>query len=252
IPLPGMPVFPVAFIPNKGKMKATDYCALHLKLRGLCGEAGIKLLASGADGAKSETKAQQLIVNKKTDKRLSYTYEKYGVYLSCPVYSDTGPHICTTDPDHARKTARNNFLYSTLLLIIGFMYLCHSVLMFLLTLIGCLLFIKDIFNADKQDDGAARRVAFLADSSFQILMRLSDQFILLTLAHLEYYPNTPFIPSHHGTHFLEHFYGIARSFIPDFSFGQFIEMYKHIIIRQRILSSGQYNSKKEKDSNNGY
>jgi hypothetical protein len=83
-------------------------------------------------------------------------------------------------------------------------------------------------------------------------MCLCDQFILLTLAHLEHYPNVPFMPWHHGTHFLEHFFGIARSFITDFSFGQFIEMYKHILLRQRILSSGQYSTKKEKDSNNGY
>ncbi|KAJ6525332.1 hypothetical protein B0H19DRAFT_1276129 [Mycena capillaripes] len=51
IPLPGMPVFPVAFLPN------------HLKLRKLCGEAGMKLLASGADGAKSEVNAQLLMMN---------------------------------------------------------------------------------------------------------------------------------------------------------------------------------------------
>ncbi|KAK7014640.1 hypothetical protein R3P38DRAFT_3573396 [Favolaschia claudopus] len=199
--------------------------------------------------------------------------------------------------------------------------------------VGCPLYIKDVFNLDKQDDGAARRLftnilfsflvgfdgdlrhpsleglfiltfifgelfdawmnlsmphiervvcvfrarhfftiwrynilaaerrypdlfqkqsSFLADTSFNILMRLCDQFILLTLAHLEYYPNIPFMPWHHGTHFLEHFFGIARSFIADFSFGQFIEMYRHILIRQRILSSGQYSTKKEKDSNNGY
>ncbi|KAK6971680.1 hypothetical protein R3P38DRAFT_2670220 [Favolaschia claudopus] len=333
IPLPGMPVFPVAFIPNKGKMKGTEYRDHHLKLRELCGAAGLKLLASGADGAKSEVNAQSLMINAKTPERLSYTYEKYGVFLSCPVYADTGPHVPTTDPDHGRKTARNNFLYGTHLLILGFLFLCHAVLMFLLNLVKCPLYVKDIFNPDKQDDGAARRMftnvlfsflvgpdgdlrhpsleglfiltfifgelfdawmsrsmshiervvcvfrarhfftiwrynivdagkrypdlfqtqsSFLADSSFNIMMRLCDQFILLTLAHLEFYPTVPFMPWHHGTHFLEHFFGIARSFIADFSFGQFIEMYKHILIRQRILSTGQYKTKKEKDSNNGY
>ncbi|KAJ7052712.1 hypothetical protein C8F01DRAFT_1331915 [Mycena amicta] len=333
IPLPGTPVFPVAFIANKGKLKAEDYRDQHLKLRRLCGEAGMKLLASGADGAKSEVKAQLLMMNAETPERLSYTNKQYGVFLSCPVYSDTGPHIATTDPDHARKTARNNFLYGTHLLTMGFVFLCHAILMFLLTFLGVGLYIKDIFNADKQDDGAARRLftnvlfgflvdtegqlkhpsfeglfiltfvfgelfdawmkrgmphiervvcvfrarhfltiwrynvlnaeerypdlfqkqsSFLADSSFQILMRLSDQLILLMLAHLEYYPDVPFMPWHHGTHFLEHFFGIARSFMPDFSFGQLIEMYKHILIRQRILSSGQFSTKREKDSNNGY
>ncbi|KAJ7671406.1 hypothetical protein DFH06DRAFT_928301, partial [Mycena polygramma] len=328
-----MPVFPVAFLPNKGRMKATEYHDLHLRLRKLCGEAGLKFLASGADGAKTEVNAQQSMMNAPTEKRLSYTNEKYGVFLSCPVYPDTGPHICTTDPDHARKTARNNFLYGTHFLTVGFLFLCHAVLMTLIMIARCPLYIKDIFNPDKQDDGAARRMftnilfsflvdsngnllhpsfeglfiltfilgelfdawmkrsmphtervvcvfrarhfltiwrsnivnaesryrdlfqkqsSFLAEPSFQILMRLCDQFILLTLAHLEYYPNVPFMPWHHGTHFLEHFFGIARSFIPEFSFGQFIEMYKHILICQRILSSGQYSTKKEKDSNNGY
>ncbi|KAJ6462923.1 hypothetical protein C8R45DRAFT_1177792, partial [Mycena sanguinolenta] len=243
IPLPGMPVFPVAFVPNKAKMKATEYRDYHLKLRKLCGEAGIKLLASGADGAKSEVNAQLLMMSTETPVRLSCTNEKYGIFLSCPVYADTG-HIATTDPDHARKTVRNNFMYGTHLLTIGFSFLCHAVLMFLLTLVGVCLYIKDIFNPDKQDDGAARRL--FTNALFSFL------FILLTLAHLEYYPNIPFMPWHHGTHFLEHFYGIARSFITDFSFGQFIEMYKHILFRQRILSSRQYNTKKEKDSNNGY
>ncbi|KAJ7170295.1 hypothetical protein C8R43DRAFT_944813 [Mycena crocata] len=191
----------------------------------------------------------------------------------------------------------------------GFIFLCHAVLILLLTLIGCPLYIKDIFNADKQDDGAARQLftdvlfrflvksdgdlrlapltrsmphiehvvcvfrarhfhtvwrssvlnaearypdlfqaqsSFLADSSsFCILMRLCDQFILLTLAHLERYPDIPFMPWHHGTHFLEHFLGIARCFIIDFSFGQRGEMYKPILIRAWILASSQYSTKKE-------
>lgn len=333
IPLPNMPVFPVALIANKGKMTATEIRDLHLKLRSLCGQAGIKFLASGADGAKAESNAQQLMMNAETPTRLAYLNEKYGVFLDCPVYPDTGPHICNTDIDHGRKTARNNFLYGTHYLILAFVFLCHAVLMFFLTVLRAPLLIKDLFNPDKQDDGAARRLftarvfrwmldtvgrlkhpsleglfllafvlgelfdawlkrdmphiervvcvfrarhfltiwrsniinaetrypdlfpkqsSFLADSSFLILMRMCDQFILLILAHLEYYPNTPFMPWHHGTHFVEHFFGIARSFITDFSFGQFVEMYKHILIRQRILSSGQYSTKREKDSNNGY
>ncbi|KAJ7673253.1 hypothetical protein DFH06DRAFT_1292967 [Mycena polygramma] len=333
IPLPGMPLFAVTFVPNKGTMKAPDYCDLHLGLRELCGEAGLKLLASGPDGAKAEVNAQQLMMDADTEERLSYTNKKHGVFISCPVYADTGPHISCTDPDHARKTIRNNFFYGTHLLILGFLFVCHAVFMALLMLKNIPLYVKDIFNPDKQDDGAARRLfsntffrflvnpqgnllhedfgglfiltfvfgelfdayskrdmthiervvcifrarhfltiwrlnivkagtsypdlfpmqgSFLADSSFQIFIRLCDQFILLLLAHLEHYPNVPFMPWHYGSHFMEHFFGISRSFISDFSFGQFIEMYKHISLRQLILASGQYNTKKDKDSNNGY
>ncbi|KAJ7601259.1 hypothetical protein DFH06DRAFT_925048, partial [Mycena polygramma] len=243
IPLPGMPLFAVTFVPNKGKMKALNYRDLHLGLRELCGEAGIKLLASGADGAKAEVNAQQLMMDADTEERLSYTNERYGVFISCPVYADMGPHISCTDPDHARKTIRNNFFYGTHLLIIGFLFVCHAVFMALLMLKNIPLYVKDIFNADKQDDGAARRL--FSNTLFRFL------FILLLLAHLEHYPNVPFMPWHYGSHFMEHFFGISRSFISDFSFGQF-EMYKHISLRQLILASGQYNTKKDKDSNNGY
>ncbi|KAJ7120688.1 hypothetical protein C8R43DRAFT_1136631 [Mycena crocata] len=59
IPLPGMPLFSVAFVPNKGKMKATEYRDLHLALRSHCGKAGIKLLASCADGAKAEIPSRE-------------------------------------------------------------------------------------------------------------------------------------------------------------------------------------------------
>ncbi|KAJ7084923.1 hypothetical protein C8R44DRAFT_894034 [Mycena epipterygia] len=333
IPLPNMPVFPVAFIPNQGKMKAPDYCEQHLNLRQLCADAGIKLLASAADGAKSEVNAQLLMMNAKTKKRLTYENPFYGVHMSCPVYEDTGPHIACTDMEHAKKGVRNNFLYGTHLLTIGFLYLCHAVLMMLLSKVGVPLFIRDIFNPEKQDDGAARRLfldrlfaflvdpdgniidvtfegffvltfifgelfdaymkrgmphiervtcifrarhflniwranivqsesrypdlfqkqsSFLADATFQILIRLCDQFILLILAHLEYYPDVPFLPRKHGSGFIEHFFGITRSFIEEFTFAQLLQMNKHITFRQRILSSGKFNNKKEKDSNNGY
>lgn len=68
-----MPVFAVAFVPNKGRMNAESYRDHHLKLRQLCGDAGLKLLASGADGAKSEVNTQILMMAAKTKTRLSYT-----------------------------------------------------------------------------------------------------------------------------------------------------------------------------------
>ncbi|KAJ7835727.1 hypothetical protein B0H14DRAFT_2590073 [Mycena olivaceomarginata] len=71
IPLPGMPVFPVRFQATKGKVKAEELRDIQLEFRSLCGKAGIKLLASSADGASSETKAQRLLMNAKTAERLS-------------------------------------------------------------------------------------------------------------------------------------------------------------------------------------
>ncbi|KAJ7339826.1 hypothetical protein DFH08DRAFT_657295, partial [Mycena albidolilacea] len=49
-----------------------------------------------------------------------------------------------------------------------------------------------------------KQSSFLADATFQTLIRMCDQFILLSLAHLEYYPIVPFMPWQYGSHFLEH------------------------------------------------
>jgi hypothetical protein len=167
-------------------MKAQDYCDQHLKLRQLCADAGLKFLASGADGAKSEANAQQLMMNVETKTRLSYTNETYGIHTSCPVYEDTGPHIACTDMEHARKGVRNNFLSGTHFLVMGLLYLCHAVLMWLFTKAGLPLYIRDIFNPEKQDDGAARRLFvdalfdFLVDSEGNIIDVTFEGFWVLT------------------------------------------------------------------------
>ncbi|KAJ7815524.1 hypothetical protein B0H14DRAFT_3476149 [Mycena olivaceomarginata] len=306
-----MPIFPVVFIPNQGNMKTDDYCEQCLKLWELCTDAGLKLLASAADGAKSEVNAdEQWMMKVKTKKRLTYENSVYGIHISCPVYDDTESCFYVLPMSHG--------------------------LMTVLRKVGVPLYIRDIFNPEKQDDGSARRLfldtlsqfladsdgniidvtfegffvltfifgelfgrvheagdvshrtchlhfsrpglphhlaawranivdfesrypdlfqklsSFLADATFQILIRLCNQFILLILAHRKYYPDVPFLPRNHGSSFIEHFFGITRSFISEFTFGQLIQMNKHITFRQGILSSGKFNTKKEKDSNNGY
>ncbi|KAJ7446055.1 hypothetical protein FB451DRAFT_1567900 [Mycena latifolia] len=233
IPLPNMPLFPIALIPNKGRMKAADNCEQHLKLRQLCADSGLKLLASGADGAKAEVNAQLLMMNVETETRLTYENPFYGVHVSCPVYKDTGPHIATTDMDHAKKGVRNNFLYGTHLLIIGILYLCHSVLMLLLSKVGVPLYIRDIFNPEKQDDGAARRL--FVDALFEFLVDSDGNIIDLT------------------------FEGF---FVLSFIFGELFDAYMkrgmtHIervtcIFRARHFLNIWRANVKEKDSNNGY
>ena len=105
---------------------------------------------------------------------------------------------------------------------------------------------------EQEPDLFQLQTSFMAESSYQIALRFCDQFILLVLAHLEHYPGIPLMPWQHGTDFLEHFFGIARSFIPDFTYSQLLEMYSHIEARQRILATGKHQTSREKDSNNGY
>jgi hypothetical protein len=55
-----------------------------------------------------------------------------------------------------------------------------------------------------------------------------------------------------GTEFIEHFFGLARSLMPNFTYAEFLKMIKHIMFRQRMLLSGKFSSKKERTSRVGY
>ncbi|KAF8598388.1 hypothetical protein BDV93DRAFT_594146 [Ceratobasidium sp. AG-I] len=333
IPLPGMPLFAVAMRPNKGGFKSNDYLASHLLLQELAAKAGIKVLLTGADGAATEFKAHKLLRQSPGDSRLIYSNNKFGIHISCPIWDSTGPLITVSDPPHARKGVKTNMESGTHLITLGSAYICHSVLMDLLKLPGCPLFIKDVYNSDKQDDGAARRLLhssllhlllksngelvdqrfkgffivnlvfgsgidawmkrdmshidrvvssaqmwaflvifrrhverstaeypdlfnlrrnFFSAESTEIWMALFHQMVLLLLAHSAHYPGLPFMPWHHGTPAMEHFFGMCRLFVADFSFSQLLGIYKHAELRQQLLATGKYSSKREKDSNNGY
>ncbi|CAE6416253.1 unnamed protein product [Rhizoctonia solani] len=333
IPLSGMPMFAVSMQPSKGGFKATDYHSFHLRLRELAEKAGIKVLATGSDGAKSEFNAHKLLRLQTSDSRLVYSNNSFGIHISCPVWDTTGPFITVSDPPHARKGVKTNMESGTHLIILGDAYVCHGVLMDLLKLPGCPLFVKDVYNSDKQDDGAACRMlhaalldilvtdegklvdekfkgffivnllfgsaidawlkrdmshidrvvclarmwsalvifrhhlskanmdypelfnirrSFFSPESTEIWCALFHQMVLLLCAHATHYPGLAFFPWHYGTPWMEHFFGLCRSFVPDFSVGQILDIYKHAEMRQQLLATGHYSSKREKDSNNGY
>lgn len=42
--------------------------------------------------------------------------------------------------------------------------------------------------------------------------------ILLVISHREYYPNIPLLPWLHGTEVCEHFFGMVRQNMPDFTY----------------------------------
>ncbi|TFK63713.1 hypothetical protein BDN72DRAFT_731604, partial [Pluteus cervinus] len=94
--------------------------------------------------------------------------------------------------------------------------------------------------------------SFISAASFQIFNRLCDTLVLLALAYTEAYPSTPFCIWLIGIDFVEHFFGIARQFLPNFSYSEFIKMAQHIMVRQRILESGILKSKRERTSASGY
>lgn len=55
-----------------------------------------------------------------------------------------------------------------------------------------------------------------------------------------------------GTEFIEHFFGLVRSLLPNFTFAELLKMVKHSMLHQRLLLSGKFNAKKVCSSQVGY
>lgn len=94
--------------------------------------------------------------------------------------------------------------------------------------------------------------SFISPASFCIFNRLCDSMLLHILAYTEYYPNHPFCPWLLGTASIEHFFGIARSLLPNFMYAELLKMIKHTMLQQRLLSSGRFTVKRERSSRAGY
>ena len=94
--------------------------------------------------------------------------------------------------------------------------------------------------------------SFISPPSFNIFNRLCDTLIAHVIAYGKYYRNHPFCPWIMGTGFVEHFFGLSRSLLPDFSYAELLKMVKHIMLRQKLLLSGNFNDKRERKSQSGY
>lgn len=111
-------------------------------------------------------------------------------------------------------------------------------------------FIKEM--ADEFPDLYRPARSFISAASFNIFNRLCDSLVMLALAYARFYPDQPFCPWMLGTAFVEHFFGLARSLLPDFTYAEFLKLVKHVMLRQHILLSGKVNPKKERTSRAGY
>ncbi|KAF8162010.1 hypothetical protein BJ912DRAFT_935670 [Pholiota molesta] len=329
----------IALLPTNGKEDADTIHGQHLKLQAMARQLNLPLIALAADGAAVELAAQlQMDHEQSEEPPLTYQYPLYGISLSIPVFTGTGPLISITDPPHARKTCHNQPQYGTHTASLGVGHLVNQSLVDLYRIPGSGLVIRDVENVDKQDDGAARSTttsspstneaggdtgedatstirpgfegifaylfimgslfeawmnpkmavnervvaalrarfwlhywhrhienlsthlpdlysvsrSFISPASFQIFNRLCDTLVLLALAYSLYYPDIPFCPWLFGTEFVEHFFGIARQLLPNFSYAEFLKIVQHTMVRQRILESGILKSKRERDSASGY
>ncbi|EIW56114.1 uncharacterized protein TRAVEDRAFT_50602 [Trametes versicolor FP-101664 SS1] len=336
IPLPHIPPMVIALRPTKGNDDAMGIHALHLQLLEMARQLGIKVVSLSADGASSEQGAQSLMDHSQTTHApIAYEYKHYGIELRAPVLA-TGPLISCQDPQHARKTSRNQPQHGTHTASLGRGVMVNRTLVSLQETGTSGLVRRDIENVDKQDDGAARRLfhptalqamtktdekgtlcvhdefrglfvylfilgelfdawlnrrlaahervlaalrarlflniwhhhiksmerrfpdlykphrAFISPASFNIFNRLCDTLILLILAYDRFYPDQPFCPWLLGTEFVEHFFGLARTLLPNFTYAELLKLVKHVMLRQTILLSGKVSAKKERTSRVGY
>lgn len=94
--------------------------------------------------------------------------------------------------------------------------------------------------------------SFISPASFCIFNRLCDSMLLHILAYAEYYPNHPFSSWLLETVTIKHFFGITRCLLPNFMYSELLKMVKHIMLEQRLLSSGRFNVKRDSNSRAGY
>ncbi|KAJ3860384.1 hypothetical protein EV359DRAFT_49199, partial [Lentinula novae-zelandiae] len=249
VPIPQSPPIVVALLPTAGKEDASDIHALHMRLITMAGQLNLPILAMAADDAAAELAVQSLMDQEQTElPPLVYENLPYGIRLSVPVFK-SGPLISVTDAPHAQKTACNQPQHGTHTASLGTGYLVNRSLIDIYSLNGEL---RDVDNVDKQDDGAACRVFHFnvlqsmtetEDAQTKIQAGFEDPF---------YYPGVPVHFHLISTEWVEHFFGVAREMLPNFSYAKFLKMVQHIMLRQRILELALVSYKCSKDSASGY
>ncbi|EMD33802.1 hypothetical protein CERSUDRAFT_76503 [Gelatoporia subvermispora B] len=336
VPLPQVPPFVVALLPTDGSDTADSISTMQRQLLQMAAQLKLLVVSSAADGAASELAAQNLMDQSTSElPPLLYSYPLYGINLHAPVFKETGPLVSVSDPQHGRKTARNQPQHGTHTASLGRGYLVNRSLVQLYTVRNSGLVQRDVVDVDKQDDGAARRLfhhtalaattydddgrcfikdellglhvylfilgelfdawlnrrmaprdrvlaalrarfflhfwhahirnlsqeypdlysttqSFISPASFNIFNRMCDSLVLLALAYARYYPDHAFCPWMLGTEFVEHFFGLARTLLPNFTYAELLKLVKHVMLRQHILLTGNFQPQKERSSRSGY
>ncbi|KAH9919884.1 uncharacterized protein B0H18DRAFT_1122200 [Fomitopsis serialis] len=311
VPQPQIPPFIIALLPTTGKDDTKLIHGYHCRILEMAAQVSLPIITFAADGAASELNAQVMMDNKVSSlPPVMYQYPAFGIMLKAPVFKVTGPVVSVSDPEHARKTARNQLQHGTHMASLGRGYLVYRTLIALNEVPNSGLVLSDVQNVDKQDDSAAHRLfhtealkattykgedaqtnieedflglhvflsvfgllfdswlnrrmtardrvlsalrarfflhiwwthikslstfypdlystqrSFISAASFKILNRLCDTLVLLVLIYAEYYPNEAFCPWLLGTNLLEHFFGTARSLVPNFSYPELLKLVK--------------------------
>ncbi|CAB4446643.1 unnamed protein product [Rhizophagus irregularis] len=104
------------------------------------------------------TSVRPVIMNcKKAESFFEFHDNYYNVHFKMPIYQNL-PIITVQDPKHAKKTARNQLHSGARLLVLGNNVMLYRHLLTLAQAKNHAIYIRDVVNVDKQDDGAAYRL----------------------------------------------------------------------------------------------
>ncbi|KAJ7191258.1 hypothetical protein GGX14DRAFT_600970 [Mycena pura] len=81
---------------------------------------------------------------------------------------------------------------------------------------------------------------------------ICDSLLLLVIIYTRYYPDQPFCPWLLLTDFVEHFFGLARMMLLNFTYAEFLKIVQHVMVRQRILLSSSFKERRERKAGLGY
>lgn len=97
------------------------------------------------------------------------------------------------------------------------------------------------------------RRSFISSQNYKSLNALCDAFLKLVIVHRELYPTVPFLPWNHGSIAIEKLFGIARTFVPNFAFTEFLCLLRHILLRENaLLGLAKIGIHEKKGKSSGY
>lgn len=161
VPVPGVRPFPVGIYAASKTETGEQIAVLLSQVRRLANDQGLVVVSLASDSAASERLAQKSTVADPQFPRnddIVYEFLEYGIVIKAPVFNTSHPLITQPDHLHAAKSSRNFLFGGTKFAIIGNHFITFSILELLVHLPRTPLLSRDIYNADRQDDGSARRL----------------------------------------------------------------------------------------------
>jgi hypothetical protein len=157
LPGPQYPPVVVALIPTNGKETGEDIHENNMKLLRMAGQLDIKVITCALHGATSELAAQNLMDNEASiGEPPTYENAKHSYAIKVLVLK-TGPMKPDQDPEHGRKTGRNQPQNGTKTASLRVGFVVNHSLVELCEMPDSGMYRADVVNVDKQDDGVARQ-----------------------------------------------------------------------------------------------